>query len=191
MWKPDPGRQTGGRGWHRGLVHLSSPHGVWPQPSPHEKGALAIWGGQQQTQCPSAHPGRAREGPRSPAPASAPVLTWDGGGIDRPLGEPRCPLSTLPYPCPQLRLSCPQVILATIPPTLKRPLLLPPPFWDHSFKSPSPYLILSSPEAEQMVHPDAFSSLGAPGGWLKGSEGGVGPRHGGRAILGSLRTESQ
>lgn len=120
-------------------------------------------------------------------------LGWwgGGGGIDRPLGEPRCPLSTLPYPCPQLPLSCPQVILATIPSTLKRPLLLPPPFGDHSFKSPSSYLILSSPEVEQMVHPDVFSSLGAPGGWLKGSEGGVGPRRGGRAILGSLRTESQ
>lgn len=45
-------------------------------------------------------------------------------------------------------------------------------------------LSLSS-EAGQRVNPPMSGSLGAPGGWLRGSEGGLGPRGGGRAIAGS------
>ena len=76
-------------------------------------------------------------------------------------------------------------------PTLKGPPFTAPPFWDLGFKCPSPYLILSFPDAGQMAYPAASSSLGAPGGWLKGSEVGLGSRGGGRAIFGSLGTESQ
>lgn len=64
------------------------------------------------------------------------------------------------------------------------------PFWDPSFKSPSSYLILSSPDTGQFGQPTVSSSLGAPGGWLRGSELSLGPRGGGRAITGGLGTES-
>ena len=87
VWRPDSGRQIRGGGWPRGPGHLSSPLGVWLQLTPQEKRALATWGGQQQALGPSAQPGTALEGPRSPAPASRPVLTWEVEDSDRPLGE--------------------------------------------------------------------------------------------------------
>lgn len=60
-----------------------------------------------------------------------------------------------------------------------------------SFQSPGPHLVLSSPDAGQTVHPTMSGSLGAPGGWLRGSEPSLGPRGRDRAMAGGLGTQSQ